>query len=434
MCQQRGLTCGPKTWGPKREQNSSHIILSSSTSSTISIPPKPVSPDSEKVDDCDLRYLGVFHGFRFPSPYRPLLSFTSRLGVERGWVEFYNITDITCFQSTLYRSAVLVLMSHLQNREASDTARYLAKYNREARKCLGDRSYQELVYSSYVVAVSSIIGGESVHMAINHCHQFCSFLVQLSRKQQRIDDWVELLWRDILTSLYYVHRDVVVFKKSLECVVQWQELLETSYSLLVSEDDIVNLPLSMTTEKICHKINSLAVYMQIYLDLFLIRVNAAENAEATKITKIRLYSILDRIIRLVARLPHISDYIYHAYCLDSNLPRVNLLPANGFLTFPDVQPRALKAGSKPNSRDTALAILYAFSRLLRNMLEPTPDDDKYKLEIRNSAIAICRLCANLPVENPIETHLVERSLFWAGIILTESRFPTGQKSFSFKLY
>ena len=427
MCQQRGLTCTPKTWGPKREKNSSQRNFS--TSAATSIPPKPISLDSEKLDDCDLQYLGVFHRFTFPSPYRPLLSFTSGLGVERGCIEFYNITDINCFQSTLYRSAVLVLMSHLQNSESSDTVRYLAKYNREARKCLGDGSYEELVYSSYVIAIYSIIGGESIHMAINHCRQFCGFLVQLSRTQKRMDDWVELLWRDLLACLYYVHRDVVVFKKSLECVAQWQELLETSYSLLVSEDDISNLPLSMTTEKICHKINSLSVYMQIYLDQFLIRVNAAENAEATKITRIRLYSILDRIVQLVARLPHISDYIYHAYYLKSTLTGVNFLATNDFLTFPNVRPRALKAGSEPNSRDTALAILYAFSRLLRNMLEPTADDDRYKREIRNSALAICRLCANLPIENPIETHLVERSLFWAGIILTESRFPSGQTPF-----
>ena len=324
-------------------------------------------------------------------------------------------------------------MSHLQNSESTDTALYLAQYNREVGMSLGDGSWQELVYSSYVIAIYSIVGGKSVRVAMSHCRQFCSFLVQLSRKQKRIDDWVELLWRDLLASLYYVHRDVVVFKKSLDCIAHWKELLETSYTLLVSEDDIVNLPLSMTTEKICHKINSLSVYMHIYLDQFLIRVNAAENAEETKVTKIRLDSILDRIVRLVARLPHISDYIHHAYHLGSNLRSVNSSTANAFLMFPHVRPRALKSGSEPTSRDTALAILYAFSRLLRTMLESNAYDDKFERDTRTSAIAICRLCANLPLENPIETLLVERSLFWSGIILTESRFPSGQNQFSFIL-
>jgi hypothetical protein len=60
-------------------------------------------------------------------------------------------------------------------------------------------------------------------------------------------------------------------------------------------------------------------------------------------------------------------------------------------------------------------------------LEPTADADENVLsEPHRSAIAISRICATVPIEGYMETLLVKRSLFWAGLILTESTFPSGQ--------
>jgi hypothetical protein len=218
----------------------------------------------------------------------------------------------------------------------------------------------------------------------------------------------------------------------MESVAQWEELLETSYCLLASEDDIADLPLSMTREKICHKIMSLCVYMQIYLDQFLIRVNVAEHAAETQFSRDRLCSIVDRTMRLVSHLSNISDYIYHAYKMELSLNPVNSPTTKTFLQFADVQPRALNATDDPDIRDTAIALLYAFARLLKNMLEPTADADENVLsEPHRSAIAISRICATVPIEEYMETLVVKRSLFWAGVILTESTFPSGQILFVF---
>ena len=105
--------------------------------------------------------------------------------------------------------------------------------------------------------------------------------------------------------------------------------------------------------------------------------------------------------------------------------------ANTFLDFAAVEPRALKPGTEPLVRDTALALVYAFARLVKNMLEVTFNDvdEKVNSEIYNSATAICRLCANLSIEKPMESWIVKRSLFWAGIIFTESKFPEGYTPF-----
>ena len=310
--------------------------------------------------------------------------------------------------------------------ETSETSHYLSKYIQEAQECLDNGSFQELVYASYLVTIYSIIGGDSVQMAMRYCQHFCKCIVVLRRKRKTTDDWIELLWRDVLSALYYVHRDMILFQRSMECMLRWEALLTTSYCLLVPEEDIKNLPLSMTTEQICHKIKSLAVYMQFYLDIFLIRVNINEDAAETKVARVRLYSILDRLLRLVSHLSNISAYIYHAYRLEFNATPVNDPTASTFLHFAPVEPRGLKA-DEPMVRDTALALVYAFARLLKNMLEPTADvDERVRSEIYRSAMAMCRLCANLSIELPMEAFLVKRSLFWAGIVLTESKFPLGQ--------
>ena len=326
-------------------------------------------------------------------------------------------------------------MSHLKNSPPSDTSAYLVKYRREAQKCINNGSLEDLVYASYVVAIYSIIGGESVQLAIKCCREFCKSFAELARVRKTTDDWMELLWREVLLSLYCVHRDAVLFNTpntpaaSLESVKQWETLLETSSGLLASQEDIANLPLSMTTERICHKVLSLSVYMHIYLDQFLQRVIVAENAEETNVTKEHLCSIVDRIMQLVSHLSNISDYIYHAYQIETNSRHVNNFAENTFLHFPPVQPRGLQAAGDPRIRDTALALLYAFARLLKSMLEPTSTGDQEQLisEAHRSAIAICRLCANIPIDRARETLLVKRSLFWAGLLLTESTLPSGQK-------
>ena len=431
-CQERGLPCKNKTWPPKSKHHSPQGIVSIPIIPALEISRISAFPDLALLNDSERGFLTKFHSFRYPSLYRPLLSLTSRLG-SHGAIELYQVTDFNCCSSISFRSAVFVLMSYLKNNdpsdtsEPSDTSLYIAKYRREAQTCIDNGSLLELVYASYVLTIYGIVGGESVQMAMKCCDHFCKCVVALTRKQKGTDDWIEMLWRDVLSALYYVHRDLIVFKSSLECVVQWETLVGTSYCLLVSEEDIANLPLSMTTEKICHKIKSLSIYMQFYIDLFLIRVNFTEQEAETKVARDRLHNILDRIIRLVSHLSNISDYIHHAYRMEPGVSPINDgTAANTFLDFAAVEPRALKAGTEPLVRDTALALLYAFARLIKNMLELTVDfDEKVNSEIYHSAFAICRLCANLSIEKPMQSWLVKRSLFWAGIILTEAKFPQG---------
>ena len=428
FCQRRGFQCSPKTFRPKKNRYSPTDEISA-TQAPLQIASNPTSPDDERFTISEWMYLEDFLALPHPGPYAPLL-LKSRFGLHVG-VELHNITEINPHVSRVYRSAVLGLMSSIKNDDISVTSKYLAKYRHEAQNCINNASLEEVVYASYVVAICSIIGGQSVEVAINVCREFCKCFVKLTMKQKRTDDWIELLWHDLLASLYYVRRQLALFGDSMtvgslmESVALWEKLLETSYCLLVSDADIVDLPLSMSTPKICHKVTSLCIYMQICLDQFLIGIKVAEGTVQTRITKDRLYSVVDRILRLVSHLPGISDYIHDAYQLSmnpANIPATN----KSFLEFTSVEPRGLNATADPDSRDAAAALLFAFARLVRHLLKPTAEvDDNNFPEPQRSAIAICRICASLPLERKLETLLVKRSLFWAGLILNGSTFPQG---------
>jgi hypothetical protein len=397
------------------------------------IPRAPPPPDNERLKSFEWMYVHEFQSLH-TWPYYPRC-FRSRLGSNIG-VELYQVSDINCHSSKLYRSAVMVLMSYLNYNDASDTETYRLKYEREAQDCINHGNLVDVVFASYLVAVYSILGEDTVQMALKRCQQFCKSVVHLSRIQKSTDPWIELLWRDTLVALYNVHRDTILFNSSssleslLQSVAQWEELLQISHCLLARESDIANLPRSMPTETICHKIISLSVYLQVYLDHFLIRVCLDEGAEETKSARRRLYGVVDRITRLGGHLPNISDYLYHAYHMEASSNIIHNPVGTKFLSYPDVLPRSLSATAAPATRDTAVALLYAFAHLLKIMLESTADMDENASEVHDSAIAICRLCANLTIEQEMETLLLKRSLFWAGLVLmTESKLSRGQKPF-----
>ena len=363
-----------------------------------------------------------------PSSYTPV-PLRSHFGSHAA-IWLYASTDLNSFTSSMYRSAVLVLMSSLKNANPTETSAYLVKYYREAQDCIKHVSHMELVYGAYIIAIYSIIRGETIQIAIKRSLQFCKSVAELARVRKSIDEWIELLWRETLSSLYYVHRDTVLFSyhnaMSSDGVEQWDELLGSSYDLLASENDIAKLPLSMTTKKMCHKINSLSVYMHLYLDQFLKRALVDETAKETKLAKERLCSIVDRLLVLIPRLSNISDYIYDAYNMETNSNSLNNSP-NTFLHFPPVHPRGLRLATDPDTRDISLALVYAFARLLKSMLQPTFGEEEGLLsDPYLSAIAICRICANIPLGWARETLLLKRSVFWAGLILTESTLPSGQ--------
>jgi hypothetical protein len=334
----------------------------------------------------------------------------------------------------------------MKNRTAEvETIQYADKFIRQARKQAKEfangKSTMEVdvVYSWYIMAVYAVIAEDSLSRAVLYSSLFSCSLSELKRSKTLSDNelsWLETLWQGIVSSLYYVHRDLLFQETG---PTEWatsfeplQQLLEKSSSLIPSEIDIAALPRSMTSEVVCQKVITLSIYMQFYLDQFLFRTTYDAGAAAAGVTEFlraRLQSILARIIDLVAHVSNIPDYIHHAYSFSADVEADSEFdgPANAFLNYPDLQRRGLKSGAEPTARDTALALLYTFAQLAKHMLQSTSDVEAEDDAIRHSAIAICRLCASFgSFDTPMVHLLAKRSLFWAGLILTESEYPHGR--------
>jgi hypothetical protein len=420
-------------WGPMRQNSIRGISVNpSQRESLLSTFQKPQTPDNERLSSLDEMYLQQFHALWPQSCWGPLL-FPSRLGSQMG-VQLHNVA-LGSLSLTSYRSAVLVFMSYYNRNEFRKTFGYLAKYHTEAQNAINVASIFEVTIATYVVAVYSLIGGDSMQMALSNCQQFCCSVVAFAMSRMCTDEWIETLWQDVLSSLYHVHRDSILFnqpsKPLAESFEQLYQLLHISAQVLPSDDDISNLPLLMTTEQICPKVRSLSIYLQYCLDDLLFQAVSETGPDRTKFLVGEFRIILDRLTRLITCLPNISDFIQQAYSSRSKTDSNYHGPEtpNAFLRLPNVRPRGIKSVDDPKNRDTVLALLYAFARLLKNILDPAADsDEKVMNDIYSSAIALCRLVASFPyrsLNSSMVTLVVKRSLFWAGMILTESKFPAG---------
>lgn len=329
--------------------------------------------------------------------------------------------------SKLHRSAISVVMSPICNTGSNE---YLAKYYEEAKKCIDKSSLSELLFGSYVVAVWSLADGPSIITAIHYVSQFCTATLCLIRSPSGDMDlnWVEILLQSLLMSLCHTHLDSILIndpekpERLVESFEQREKLIDDTLSILPTENDLSRLPRSMTTEVMLHKIRTLSIYLHLQLEHILFQ--AVVDSKATVGLGKILNIIVTRIVDLIPRLSSIADYIFYAYSnISSRGEESNALPS-GFLWYEKVVARGLK--SKARERDTALAILYAFSQLLKNMLDAKADSAAVSAEIWDSAIALCRLCDSFSSPlSPMAALLIQRTLFWAAMVLTKSKFPEG---------
>jgi hypothetical protein len=351
-------------------------------------------------------------------------------------VPVYNVGLL--HSSSSFRYAVLVFMAYVNNGRDFDRFGYLAKSYEGVRAAIASNSILEVVYASYMMAVYSLIAEGSMETILVNCHQFCRSLKLLPTFPTIVGNeellWIETLWQGVLTSLYYGHRDTFFNNfDRLTRLESLQKILHDSTWLLPSRRDIKNLPLSMTSEVICQKITSLSIYMQFYLDHFLFRAAYSGNDEGLEeIDSLRtaLKDTVRRIRQLIPHLSNIRDYIHNAYSIP-NMQTPSDGPTNDFLHFANLQPRGLKIAANPRPRDTSLALLYTYARLIEKLLDPAADfSTDAATDIYHSAIALCRLCASFGTlrssTTPMVLLLVKRSLFWAGLVLTKTKFPAGK--------
>jgi len=340
--------------------------------------------------------------------------------------------------SQLHRLAVLAFMSYFKTKKSNvQTFEYLSRFYQQLLKGSSARSTLEVVYAWYVVAIYTIMDGESIDVAIDHCHQFCRAFVSLRLSSWDDDElmYLETLWREMLDSLYYQHRDGIRLGDLTEptdltdlqlSTQKIHDMLQMSSAILPSQRRILRFN-PTSREWICQNIVTLLIYLQYYFDHFLFRLNYTSKESESLRTALR--DILDRLLPLYAQLPDIQAYVDGAYSMPFDGDEYD------FLSFLPVPPqRAVKTFDR-KARDTCAAFAYVFARMLRNMLDTNVNGNKnISDEIYRSALALCRLCATIPSRDSyperynVIVWMTHRTLFWAGMVLTRSRFPAGKIS------
>lgn len=438
-CKNKGLVCTSekKVYGRVREIRTAerHNALYS-RESLLSTFMKPQMPDTDGLTSAEWMDITRFFSLAKPldgsSPHR---SFNGAFAVPD--VILYDTGAAQA--SPLHRLAGLVFMSYLKEEKSTvATFEYLSKFYRQALDLYKSGAVLEVIYAWYVVSVYSLLGGDSIGMAIGHCHQYCRALVGL--KTLIHDDnelqYLDTMWIAIISNLFYQHRDPIELSNLdhpaalLESFEQIQLLLKHGSSLLPSPQQIATPPQYAAFAWIGQKLEMLGVYMQYYLDTFLFRVNyIASDPRETETLRLALRDICERIMQLISQLPEIHAYIRDAYSFSSLFPEEKMDNIHAFLQFPPVRPRSVKSPTfPPEERDTAIAFAYTYARLLRNMLDPNADsNEEISTDIYSSAMALCRLCASFPNRGHpnINISIPHRTLFWAGLVLTKSKFPAG---------
>jgi hypothetical protein len=432
----RGFKCGTeeKKWGPRKEDRTTVISIRETQPyyGSTRVVFRSISSLDDDLTPAEWRNIHHFHSLWLPKRYAPR-RYPSELGT-RVAIPLFNI--VIGHTSKLYRTAILVLITHLQTRDVADRRafEYLDRFYHQAQDCINNQAVSELVYASYIIAVYALIGGVSPQMAIDNCSQFFHTVIALKSLGTVVEDeclWLETLWQRILSSLYYIYRDNIVFDRFGVPVLSMkfeplQRLLYVSTRLLPSEDNLSNLKSSTKPEWVCQKVYSFSIYMQFYWDCFLYQAAFTESMRRLSSARVRLQNILGRIIHLISHLPSIDAYVNDAYPTLSELETIHYVPTNDFLSFQNIQPRGLHP--QPKERDTALALLCVFAQLAKLMLDPTIDEHNKNEQANLYAIALCRLSASFPAgcsNALIVSTLIKRSLFWAGMILIRSEFALG---------
>ena len=157
-------------WGPKTQNLLRYNVETSQQDSLRAVFRMPQSPDNLIMTQFDMTYLQQFYTMWPHSRTIPRL-FRSQVRSKLG-IPLYNV-GIHYDTSISYRYAILTFMSFLKNEQYQRDVCYLPRYYQAAQKCIDDGSTAELVFASYLLAISSLMGGEPIENVIVKCTQFC---------------------------------------------------------------------------------------------------------------------------------------------------------------------------------------------------------------------------------------------------------------------
>ena len=357
-----------------------------------------------------------------------------------------------------YIRAILVLTSMMPADQIRaflrrPTQEYIEEFRRSVETARTEGEDVNSISGFYLMTQISLIYEQCITQSLSHYGNFCQRFKALKESEEEDDDriaTVELLWQQQLKGgLLRVLRQRIVDSLTTRpwgqpvldpdiynnVAVRIGDMLDKWSCLLLSDQELDDYGLEMDTVSLCHRIKSLAINLQIILDIYLYRVSTSgrteEQSERTKRLRDKLLTISATLFRAIKHLP-VADYI-------RNVSKLTVrMETQSDITHPFDVPQVKLHGllSTPTLRDTALVQTYFFARLLNTVLENNEvQDETATRKMIQYARAMGILCACLPSEElyaPSVTLLKARYLFYAGSILTQSVDSDGTLLLSFK--
>ena len=343
-----------------------------------------------------------------------------------------------------YIRAILILTSLIppnerRKRWQRSTQEYMKEFNDTVQKAKDEGKFVSSISAFYVRTQISLISDTCLKQNLLHFGEFCQIFRTLKESktesdgriatyeymmQLQLEDLLSVLRQQLGPSLS-VHQggQPVRDREMYNVTLKIAETLDEWSCLLLSDQELDDYHLEMDTASLCQKIKSLAISLQIYLDIYVYLVSALgkteEQSETTKRIRDKMLAISTTLFRGIYLLP-VRDYIRSVWKV-----AVRMEPQSGGIhpfDRPDVKPQGLL--SRPAIRDTALVLTYYFARLLITVLQNNETQDRTALrKMTQYARAMAILCACLPSGEalaPPVAMLRARYLFYAGSILTNA--------------
>ena len=335
--------------------------------------------------------------------------------------------------SPVYRSAFLVLASYLRDGPKSIyTFKYFDRFCKEANLAIITRSLPDLVYSSWLITIYSLVRSESPDSIQLNCLQFCRSVHALFQEPGGIADVelaaVERTWQSMMEMMNIFlrvrSRDRHCRDRVGELMVNDQKLLDQSECLLAIDGLGNGRPLE--TDLWHRKLKTFSVFLSRHVDRLLFNVRNSGQLEGHGIAgpiRRQLINQIDKYTDLILRDSNMIELLNN---IETSLANFE----NPWL--PDCQ--FTESGrTNPWNRDIAMQCFTAL--LVKEIISPAEYTIASNPLLYHAARAICLIVRDsLNYEGSMERGPAlysVGSLMWAGTILTQSTHPEGEKSRSF---
>lgn len=303
---------------------------------------------------------------------------------------------------------------------------------------------------------------ESFESVLVNCLQFCRVIrawISERRTSLLVDcEWIVTLWQSSILAVFDIHRSLYILSKrgkgfyldnmSLIDVSIQEDQLDDSWRMDITIKDmleIIDVSSSVLLMEPCtvaitprQQLQTLLIYKQIYFEHFIHEVNYKADITIfaglsnhnlvvrSAIARQQLMDVLYRITEVISHIPNMARLLNHAQDIERYLNKHTPPPSFQFNFLRRFPPLFGHDNSRVERPDIYFALIYFSATLFTAMLDPHIDYKENSQRLMfHSALALCRLVHGSRRIDADNFSLIRRSIFWAGLVLTNTRYPVG---------